>query len=296
MRIRHTEEVDDLRLDYHVHLEYDENQQPLSLDKNRLLRYVERAQAAGVSEIGISEHCYRFREFAPVFQSLIEGPSVLSSVRQFFAGCFVDTLGEYVEFLLSLQDEGLPLKVGVEVDYVPGEEDLTGRILAGYPWDFVMGSVHFLGTFPIDASPTVGWPQRNVEATYQEYFATWTKACCSGIFDTMAHPDLLKKFGHRPASPPRTLFTAAAAAAKAAGVAVEVSSAGLRKPVGEIYPSQELLAAFCEAGVPITLGSDAHSVDDVGLGLTEAVQWARQAGYHTLTRFSRRSSTQELFN
>ncbi|MGI6609573.1 MAG: histidinol-phosphatase HisJ family protein [Limnochordia bacterium] len=281
-----------MRLDYHVHLEYDDYQSPLRLEKERLLHYIEQARVAGVDEIGISEHCYRFREFSPIFAHMHSEPDAPSLVKDFFRHCFVDSLEAYVEFLVDVQEKGLPIKIGLEVDFIPESGELTRGILANYPWDYVMGSVHFLGTFPVDAAASVGWPDRDVEATYAEYFDVWNSACSSGLFDTMAHPDLLKKFGHRPASPPHELYAEAAVAARSADVSVEISSAGLRKPVAEIYPSHALLAAFYSAGVPITLGSDAHCAEDVGLQLGAAAQWAKEVGYTTLTRFHGRHGSQ----
>lgn len=280
-----------MRLDYHVHLELDDYQSPLLFKKGRLRRYIEQAQTTGVDEIGISEHCYRFREFAPVFAHM-QRPETPPFVRNFLEHRFVDSLEAYVEFLLDVQKEGWPVKIGLEVDFFPESAELTREILKGYPWDYVMGSVHFLGTFSVDAAASVGWPERDVEATYAEYFGIWNEACVSGVFNTMAHPDLLKKFGHRPASPPHALYAEAAMAAHRAGVAVEVSSAGLRKPVAEIYPGKELLAAFYDAGVPITLGSDAHRAEDVGCQLDAAAQWAKEVGYSTLTRYHGRHSRQ----
>ncbi|MGI6083487.1 MAG: histidinol-phosphatase [Limnochordia bacterium] len=281
-----------MRLDYHVHLEFDSYQSPLRLEKERLLRYIEQAKAAGVDEIGISEHCYRFREFRPVFAPMLSHPDLPAAVADFFRHGFVDSLESYVDFLVAAQGEGLPIKIGLEVDFLPESADMTGEILAAYPWDYVMGSVHFLGTFPVDTAPHVGWPERDVTATYVEYFDTWKRACTSHLFDTMAHPDLLKIFGARPPSTPHALYAEAAEAARQGGVAVEVSSAGLRKPVGEIYPGKALLTAFRKAGVPITIGSDAHCAEDVGRQLNDVRQWANEAGYTTITRFHNRRAGQ----
>lgn len=282
-----------MRLDYHVHLAVDSYQDPLCLEEQVIGSYVNQARARGIEEIAITEHCYRFREFAPVLQHISHDSQAFPQVRQFMAGCFVDSLASYTTFLMRLRHQGLPIKVGLEVDYVPGRESAIRQALGDYSWDYILGSVHFLGSWPTDAGPSLGWADRDIYTTYTEYFDTWGQACASGLFDSMAHPDLLKKFGHRPAEPPRSLFAGAARQAKRAGVAIEVNSAGLRKPVGEVYPGYELLRAFLAEGVPISLGSDAHSACEVGLDVDRAISWAMAAGYRTVTRFSRRQATQE---
>ena len=281
-----------MRLDYHVHLEFDDYQSPIRLEKERLLRYIEQAEASGVDEIGISEHCYRFREFKPVFDPMLCHPDLPQAVAEFFRHGFIDSLDSYVDFLLAAQGEGLRIKIGLEVDFIPESAELIGQILAAYPWDYVIGSVHFLGTFPVDTSPHVGWPERDVTTTYEEYFSVWKRACASKLFDTMAHPALLKLFCDSHPVPPQRLNADAAEAAKRAGVAVEVSSAGLRKPVGEIYPGKALLSAFRQAGVPITIGSDAHCAEDVGRQLDEVRRWANEVGYTSITRFEGRRAIQ----
>ena len=112
----------------------------------------------------------------------------------------------------------------------------------------------------------------------------------SGAVDSLAHVDLVKKFGHRTAAEPVDLYTEVVRAASASGTAVEVSSAGLRKPVTEIYPAPAFLRMFYEAGVPVTLASDAHAPGDAGWGHTEVVAAARAAGYEERLGFSLRAS------
>lgn len=275
-------------IDYHIHLERDAYYEHLRLREDIIAQYVEQAMRRGVTEIGISEHCHRFREFAPVLQSLADGSDAFPEVRRFLAHAFIDDLSDYADFILRMKEKGYPVKLGLEVDYVIDQEAALSAALQGYPWDYLLGSVHFLGKWAFDMSPKVGWPERDVDAVYTQYFATWERACTTGLFSSMSHPDLVKKFGHRPHASPHAHYASAAKAAARAGVAVEVSSAGLRKPVQEVYPDLELLQAFRQAGVPITLGSDAHSAEDVGLGLSAAAAWAQQAGYTMLSRFNQR--------
>ena len=278
-------------LDYHIHTQKDSDYRPLHRDIAIAKQYLAQAANRGVSELGFSEHCHRFAEFAPVMRRLADSAGAHPRVQDFIGRGFTDSLADYAEYVLELQAAGCAVKLGLEVDYIPGAEQVIAKILEPYPWDYVIGSVHFLNLWGIDLDPEVGWPERDVDAVYAEYFQVWQAACTSGLFDTMAHPDLVKKFGHYPSHDVRDLFIASARSAVAGRVAVEVSSAGLHRPVGEIYPGMALLKEFCTAGVPITLGSDAHTPADAGLDVHKAAAWATLAGYCSVACFSHRLRT-----
>src|SRR5690625_4618314 len=151
-------------------------------------------------------------------------------MTEWLSGQFYEPLDDYVEVLIQAQQRGWPVKVALEVDYIPGQEEAIREILAPYPWDYILGSVHYIGTWGIDITATSGWPERDVDAAYREYFALLQKAAKSGLFDTLAHLDLIKKFGHRPAAPLNDLYAESVAIVSEAGCAVEVSTAGLRRP------------------------------------------------------------------
>lgn len=177
------------------------------------------------------------------------------------------------------------LIAGLEADYLPALLDDTcarleeARARPNGP-RFVLGSVHFIGEWVFDDPGRVHeWEQHSVEAAWTDYFALWCDAARCGLFDVMAHPDLVKKFGHRPAFDTAPLYAQAAEAAAEGGVLIEVSTAGLRKPVGELYPGDELLAAFGRAGVEATVGSDAHHPDEVGYRIDLAYDALQRAGY-----------------
>ena len=252
---------------------------------------MEAALSRGTHEIGITEHCNRFAEFRPIMDHL-QGEAKDELLRSWLERSFVETLDEYVEAILQAKAEGLPVKLSIEVDYLPGYEEATREVLAAYPFDYVIGSVHFIGAWGIDISPELGWPEVDVDEAYLEYFRLLNMAAGSGLFDTLAHPDLIKKFGHMPSFPLDELYDEIARQAKEGGVAIEISSAGLFKPVGELYPATALLERFFDRGVPITLGSDAHEPHQVSAGLDKAVQAAFDAGYRSVTRFSERRPTQ----
>lgn len=278
-------------LDYHMHLEPDDHVTKCPYHTERVRIYVEAALSRGTHEIGITEHCNRFAEFRPIMDHLRrEAKDEL--LRSWLERSFVETLDEYVEAILQAKAEGLPVKLSIEVDYLPGYEEATREVLAAYPFDYVIGSVHFIGAWGIDISPELGWPEVDVDEAYLEYFRLLNMAAGSGLFDTLAHPDLIKKFGHMPSFPLDELYDEIARQAKEGGVAIEISSAGLFKPVGKLYPATALLERFFDRGVPITLGSDAHEPHQVSAGLDKAVQAAFDAGYRSVTRFSERRPTQ----
>jgi histidinol-phosphatase (PHP family) len=129
-----------------------------------------------------------------------------------------------------------------------------------------------------------------VEEAWRRYFDVLGEAARSGLFDSLSHPDLVKIFGER--DDPFDYGDVVETIAESGG-AVEVSTAGLRKPVGELYPHPEFLAACRERGVPVTLGSDAHSPDVVGRDFDRARELLRSAGYETVTVFERRRARQE---
>lgn len=191
----------------------------------------------------------------------------------------------YAEEVLGLAERvrGLQVVLGAEADWLPGREGHTERILAdarNAGVTVVLGSVHFIGDWAFDDPNDLSeWEKRDVDEVWSAYFSSWCDAARSGLFDVMAHPDLPKKFGHRPTIDPASLYDAAARAAAEGGVAIEVSTAGLRKPVAELYPSPELLQAFASRGVPATVGSDAHATAEVGFGIAGAYDALLSAGY-----------------
>jgi histidinol-phosphatase (PHP family) len=243
--------------------------------------YLETAAERGVDEIGFTEHVYYFRQTREIW------------INQYERERCVHDLDLYCETILDAKRQGLPVKLGIEVDYVGERQHRLAELLAGYPWDFLLGSVHYIGTLAIDQQPGI-WAEDSVEDAWRRYVAALTELAESGYVDVLAHPDLPKIFSQRPEPAVlAALHGQIADSATRGGVALEISTAGLRKPVGELYPDPQLLRACVERNVPITLASDAHLPGDVGRDIGQAVALARLAGCETVTVFEGRRARQE---
>jgi histidinol-phosphatase (PHP family) len=269
-------------VDYHMHLRApkENGSEPLLHTTETLERFVERASERGVDEIGFTEHVYYFEQTRPVWV-----------LPYHLERCAYD-LDAYVSVVVAAKERGLPVKLGLEVDHAPGRQDELAELLAPYPWDFLLGSVHEVLDVAVDQRPGI-WEQMTVDEVWRKYIRSVLELAASGHVDVMSHPDLAKIYGRRP-SPPvlDELHEELAEGIAAAGVAVEVSTAGLRKPVGEIYPSEGLLRAFARRGVPITTAADAHEDHLVGEDFDRALELVRRVGYDTVSVFDRRKRRQ----
>jgi histidinol-phosphatase (PHP family) len=253
-------------VDYHMHLRDPEER--IEHAFTAVERFVETAAARGVDEIGFTEHVYYFRQTLPLW-----------TLDYQTERCVYD-LDAYVDAVLEAKRQGLPVKLGLEVDFVGERQDALAAILEPYPWDFLLGSVHWVDGLAIDQEPGL-WAVAPVEEVWRRYLAALVELADSGHVDVLAHPDLAKIFGRRPE---RIEYPALS------GVALEISTNGLYKPVGELYPDIGFLES---TRLPITLASDAHVPQNVGRDLDRAVELARAAGYDTVTVFDRRHARQE---
>jgi histidinol-phosphatase (PHP family) len=273
--------------DYHLHLHPHEptpdGPPPGAYPVEYLERYVEAAAARGVTELAFTEHLGRCVESAGVlgpFWELEPDPVQQERTRQLVAGDRNLSLERFVDVVLRAKDRGLPVLLGLEVDFFPHTIDAVVEFLAPYPWDLLVGSVHWIGGWSFDRPwARESYLGRGVRRVWEEYFALEAELAASGTMDVLAHPDRIKLHGFRPPEEPLDLYRQLVAAAVAGHTAIEVSSAGLRKPVNEIYPGPTLLRLSCEAGLPITLASDYHSHDGAGWGHDQVVAAAREAGY-----------------
>lgn len=238
--------------------------------------YLEQAAGKEIKEVGFSDHLPLY--FLPPGNTI---PDYAMSEEE---------LPLYVKMVQSCVGKyPLNVRLGIEVDYVPGFEKKLAQTLASHPFDYITGSVHFIDGWGFDNPAEIGeYSKRELKLVYEQYFNLVQQAALTGLFDVMAHPDLIKKFGFHPPDELTYLYEKTARVFKQAGVCVEVNSAGLRYPAREIYPAPAMLAQFYRHGIPVTLGSDAHAPDQVGAGLDEALQLIRTAGYREITLFNRR--------
>jgi histidinol-phosphatase (PHP family) len=264
--------------DYHMHLRNEREE--IAHDSSAIVPFVAAARLAGVDEIGFTEHVYYFR----LTRDLWEVPYQLER-------CVYD-IDAYVEAVTDAKQRGLAIKLGLEVDYVHGREEETRALLEPYPWDYLLGSVHFVGDQTFDGEPRL-IDAVGVQEAWRRYFELLAAAARSGLFDSLAHPDLVKVFGDRLET---FDYGPVADAIAESGTAVEVSTAGLRKPVGELYPDPAFLAACRERNVPVTLASDAHVPELVGRDFDRALELLRGVGYETITLFDRRQARQVPFD
>jgi histidinol-phosphatase (PHP family) len=201
----------------------------------------------------------------------------------------VDDLDAYCEFVRERTD----LRLGVEADFIVGAEDRMASLLDERDFDYVVGSVHFLRDQSIDMDDYSVWDRgHSPEEIWERYFQTLGQAARSGLFDILAHPDLVKVWGPerpRPAGDPRRYYEPAVEAIAESGIAVEVSTAGLRKRAREIYPAEAFLQMCVDAGAPVALSSDAHRPEDVGADYAQALELLARVGIGELCVFEHRS-------
>lgn len=268
--------------DYHVHLRPDDfDATPESyFTAENVERYRDAARAAGIEELGVAEHIHRFADALEVW----DHPFWRESAR--------DDLGAYCEFVAET-----PLRLGIEMDFVPGREDRIASLLDRYEFDYVVGSVHFVGDGAVDYRVFDVWGDgADPDRLWRRYFETLAEAARSGLYDILAHPDLIKYWGDQrplPERDPRFHYEPAIEAIAESGVAVEVSTAGLRKPVGELYPSRAFAELCVDVGAAFSLSSDAHVPEDIGYEYEATVETMRRWGIDRIAVFEQRERRME---
>ncbi len=252
--------------DYHLHT-------PLCRHATGSPReYAARALELGLPEIGFSDH-------SPM-------PQLFDDWRM---------LDEDLTDYFRLVDEARsahpaqPIRLGIEVAWLEGGEAWIEYLSTRAPWDYLIGSVHYLGGWNFDnPAETARFSSYGVEEAWDRYWQQFGKAARSGLFDIMGHPDLVKKFRHRPDGDLRRYYEPAVQACAEAGVAIEINTAGLFKPVAEMYPAPDFLRLAADAGIPLTINSDAHAPEETGRAFPEALTLAAACGFTELARFENR--------
>lgn len=244
-------------IDYHLHV-IAHGDRPMTVEN--ILEYCEVARARGVRQMGITEHDRYLDEIdLAAFQEARE------------------------------KSRDVELRLGIEIDFVPGDEERMEHDSTALPYDYVIGSVHRVDGEEVDhPDHREIYEKWDTFYLYEAYYANVRAAALSGRFDVLGHPDLIKIFSQYPDEDITGMLEETADAVAESGIVIDVNAAGLRKPVGEIYPSRKLLEMFYRRGVPIILSSDAHAADQVGMGYEKSLPLVRDIGYREVVTFSGR--------
>ena len=233
--------------------------------------YATRALEIGLTEIGFSDH-------SPMPQDGYDNWRMLLS-----------ELEEYVAKVRRVQKDfpRLTVRLALEVDYIPGCESWVRDLAARYPWDYFIGSVHYVAEgWDVDNPAKKHlWHERDSDEIWSIYFERLICAVESKLFDYIAHPDLPKKFNIYPKTDCLPWFQNFLRAAHQHQIPFEINTGGLRKDCREMYPSTRFLRLASEYQLPIVFGSDAHAPEEVGDHFAEAVQLARHTGFTHCCRF-----------
>ena len=244
-------------IDYHLHVVAHADR-PMTVDN--ILAYCEVARERGIRQMGITEH-----------------DRYLDDID----------LDAFMEAREKSQD--VELRLGIEVDFVPGKEERMDFYASALPYDYVIGSVHRVDGEEVDRQTDMRiYEQYETYDLYDAYYANVREAALSGRFDILGHPDLIKIFRRFPEKDITPMLKETADAISESGIVVDVNAAGLRKPVGEVYPSRQLLEMFHERGVPIVLSSDAHAPEEVAAGYETSVKLVKNVGYREVVTFKDR--------
>ncbi|GAB6179955.1 histidinol-phosphatase [Desulfotomaculum defluvii] len=265
--------------DYHIHVE----RGPYTVDLLR--KFYEQAQRVGIKDWGISEHAYRFIETKHIFYNHWVEP------RQ------TEKMDDYLNMILQARSEGINVKFGIEMDFFPGKEKEIKEFIDSYPFDYVIGSVHWIDQWGFDLTEMIEeWDRRKVEDVWRDYFDRIEALIESRLFDIAAHLDLTKIYKYIPTNQDflQEQYDRIAQVLAKNGTCTEISTAGLRKPVGEMYPHPLFLQACFNKGVPIVIDSDAHCPEDVGADYDKALTLARGTGYGAIQTFTARKAESHI--
>jgi histidinol-phosphatase (PHP family) len=235
------------------------------------LEYVEAAKKSGITEIGFADH-------NPM-------PEPFDDWRM-----DADQLPAYLDFVAEARASGFPVRLGLECDFIPGYESWIERLAGQVPWDYLIGSVHYIAPgWDVDNPKHLNrFTQYPVEEIWDLYWKQYVACIETGLFDFVAHPDLPKKFGYRPPGDLQRYYEPAIAALVRHKVGYEINTAGLRKGAGEVYPAYGFIELAAKANVAVIINSDAHAPGEVGYQFDLAQKLARNAGYCRTLRFAER--------
>ena len=280
-------------IDYHLHL-WPHSESSVYYRLDQIAEYCERAAAQGVTELALTEHSHRFVDVMNTVGNFWERQGhepTAPAMAAYFDWHSRNSIEEYVTLAQRAKDEGLPVKIGLEVDYFRGQMDVVSDLLAQYPFDVLIGSVHWLGTWQFDDLDNplqqAEWDSRGLESCWRDYTEAFEELAATKSVDVMAHPDLIKVAG-RVVDDPSQWWDAMAQAALKADVSIECSSAGWFKPMGEQYPAEGFLERLVRGGATFTMASDAHQSERVGARANDIAAMLERHGVHELATYEGR--------
>lgn len=275
-----------MRMDYHMHLEHG------SYDVNWVEGFFATEQARGLDEIGFSEHSHGFAEFKPLYyHDLVLDDSFIGAFQQKWLQKhkFMYTLDDYFALIDKLRERGHVIKAGIEVCNFQ-QQDKVAAILTGRPFDYLIGSVHFLHGWAYDSVEIIDeWSRHSLREVYGWYAEAVEQLCASGTYDVLGHPFNIRLFKHIPDFDVSPYLDRVAKALKAADMVVDVNTGTrYRYPIAEISPYPDFMAVAADYHLPIITSSDAHEPTDCGRFLDEAIAYAKRFGYTQSVQFNRR--------
>ncbi|MEM4228878.1 MAG: histidinol-phosphatase [Thermoproteota archaeon] len=260
-----------VKVNYHIHSTYSDG-------RATILEYVKEAVRKGFHEIAFTEH-------------LAIRPG---SMKKLYYSIDASKIGDYVEEVREAEKsfKGLKVKAGLEVDYFPGSESLLKDIFESNDLDFTMVSIHWIGEFCLDCVKykkvfEIAVKEEGFDKFYSKYLRLLGEAVESGLFKVIAHFDVVRNWGFKTSSDFKRDELKILERAGILEMAVEVSSKGLRNPIKEPYPTRRILEYCGSLHIPITLGTDAHRLNEIDANYDSIVEYARSVGYSELATFNR---------
>lgn len=268
-----------MRIDYHTH------HARCGHAVGTLEEYVLRGIEIGLQQIGLSDHMPLLHVDPATYYPEMAMP--------------MEELPRYVEECFLLKDkyrDQIDVRIGMEADYIEGYEEQISSLIEAYPWDYVIGSVHFLGEWDVtDFRQTHEWEGRDRLVVYKRYYDAVQKAVRTGFYDYIGHIDVIKRFGFYPPAEQtpevEALELLTLQTVRHHDMAIELNASGLRMPCAEMFPGRRMLEASFELGIPLTIGSDAHQPERLSQYLDEARALLLDIGYTKLATFSGRKRT-----
>jgi histidinol-phosphatase (PHP family) len=263
-------------IDYHIHESHSKDAYGTSIEA-----YIQEAEKKGMKDIAFTTH-------------------LIVSSEDKYQGIQIFEIEKYIEEIEKARDNtSIKLRTGLEVDYFRSELRLLEFINKEFSFDFMLGSTHYIKKIDIGSKQQVQsfFEGRNLEDAIDEYFSVWKEAIETGLFDVMAHPDYWRKFFHIYRDKPAmweeygSVIHEAIDSLVENRVGFEVNTSGYRFGLNDNFPIQEFLHAAFKAGVKhVTVGSDCHTVSNIGFGTYRAIKQLDITGFKNISIYEDRKS------